>query len=298
VHVHDSAGVPEQHFGERRSRIVLLLTAATMLLEIVAGTITGSMALLADGWHMATHVAAFAITLFAYRYAARHRHDPRFVFGTGKVNALGAFASAVALAVVALMMALESLERIVTPHAIRFDEALVVAAFGLVVNAVSAFLLHGGGLEGQHRHDQNLRAAYLHVLADALTSILAIVALALGRTFGWSFLDPLMGIVGAAVIMRWSLGLLKTNSAVLLDRSVDEEIRAAIRERVEATGGTRVRELRAWRVGPQRIAAALRVHAVDGETPAELRERLASIDELAVERDVVLEVDDAARPRG
>jgi cation diffusion facilitator family transporter len=287
MHVHDHHHDPShtQRFGERRTLLVLVLTALTMVVEIAAGTAFGSMALLADGWHMGTHVAAFGITLFAYRYATRHRRDRSFAFGTGKVNALGAFASAVALAVVALMMALESIERLVTPHEIHFDEAIAVAAFGLVVNAVSAVLLHGGGREGHHRHDQNLRAAYLHVLADALTSILALVALGAGRFFGWNFLDPMMGIVGAVVIAVWARGLLRENSAVLLDRTVDPSLRVTIEERIARLGDARIEDLRVWRIGPRSSAAMLTVS--NAASARAVRETLEDVDEL---EQIVVEV--------
>ncbi len=185
--------------GERRVHLVLLLTLLTMVVEVVAGFIFNSMALTADGWHMATHAAAFGITLFAYRYARRHADNPRFSFGTGKVSVLGGFASAVALGVVAVLMAVESIHRIVEPLAIRFDEAIGVAVLGLVVNLVSAVLLKGEHHHhghGHHHEDHNLKAAYLHVLADALTSVAAIVALTFGRFLGWAVLDPVMGVVG------------------------------------------------------------------------------------------------------
>lgn len=212
--------------AEQSATRVMLLTAGMMLVEIVAGMLFGSMALLADGWHMATHVAAFGITLFAYRYARSHADNPRFTFGTGKVSVLGGFASAVALAVVALVMALESVLRMVEPQEIRFNEAIGVAAIGLLVNLVCGMLLHGHhdhdvhadcDHDGHHHHDHNLRAAYLHVVADALTSVFAIVALVSGKYFGWVLLDPLMGLVGAAVISRWAWGLVRDTGHILLD---------------------------------------------------------------------------------
>ena len=214
--------------GERRAQYVLILTAVTMVVEIIAGSIYGSMALLADGWHMGTHVAAFLIAIFAYRYARRHADNPAYTFGTGKVNALGGFASAVALAVVALVMLIESLQRLIMPHVIHFNESIVVAILGLFINIISALILresHGHFSENRHghHHDHNLQAAYIHVLADALTSLLAIIALLSGKYLGWNWLDPVMGIVGAIIISRWSYGLLKQTSPLLLDASIGKD---------------------------------------------------------------------------
>lgn len=226
-HEHDFAVINE--LGEQRTKLVLALTAVTMTVEIAAGLLFGSMALLADGWHMGTHVAAFFITIFAYRYARKHAHDPDFTFGTGKVSILGGFASSIALAVVAMVMAIESIQRLYSPEEIYFNQAIIVAAIGLVVNIASALLLdikhdHGHSHHGHHdehsghnhHHDHNLRAAYFHVLADALTSLLAIVALLSGKYFGWGWLDPTMGIVGAMVITYWAYGLIKETGPVLL----------------------------------------------------------------------------------
>jgi len=222
-HAHRFYIVNEQ--GERNTMRVIILTIVMMGIEVTAGILYGSMALLADGWHMGTHATALGITAFAYFYARRHADDPRYSFGTGKVGVLGGFTSAVVLAVVAILMSVESLERLISPEAIRFNEAIVVAIIGLVVNLVSAFLLQGGHHdhghnEAHHHHDHNLRAAYFHVLADALTSVLAIVALFAGKIFGWNWMDPFMGIVGAIIISRWAYGLLQETSKVLLDRDV------------------------------------------------------------------------------
>ncbi len=247
--------------GERRTRLVVILTAVTMVVEIVAGYLFGSMALLADGWHMGTHVAALAISLFAYRYARRHAENPRFSFGTGKVTALGGFTSAVTLAMVALLMGVESIERLVSPETIRFNQAIAVAVLGLIVNLVSAWLLHGGAgghhhhhhdahQPHHHHHDQNLRAAYMHVLADALTSVLAIVALIAGKYFGWVWMDALMGIVGAVLITRWSIGLLQDTSAVLLDSVPSESLDRAIKEAIEGDSDNRIVDLHVWQLGP------------------------------------------------
>jgi len=226
-HGHNFAIIHEK--GEQRTRQVLILTAITMAIEIIAGVVFGSMALLADGWHLGTHVAAFMITIFAYQYARKHANNPEFTFGTGKVSVLGGFASAIALAVVALAMSVESIQRILNPQEIHFNEAIGVATLGLLINAISAFLLHSRSHkhvsnEPHHHVDHNLKAAYLHVMADALTSFLAIIALFSGKLYGLNWMDPIMGIVGGVLIARWSLGLLKDTSSILLDRNTDPEI--------------------------------------------------------------------------
>lgn len=259
-HNHDFAVIHEK--GERRTTQVLVLTAVTMVIEIIAGVVFGSMALLADGWHMGTHVAAFMIALFAYKYAKRHENNVLFTFGTGKVSVLGGFASAVALAVVALVMAVESMQRILNPQKIHFNEAIVVAMLGLLVNIVCAFLLqvrHDHVSEHQHHnhHDHNLRAAYLHVLADALTSVLAIIALFSGKLFGWNWLDPIMGIVGALVITRWSLSLLKETGPILLDENIEESNMSEIKTIVELDSDNRISDLHLWKVGPNDYAAII-----------------------------------------
>jgi len=261
--------------GERNTFYVLLLTVVTMVAEIVAGVWYGSMALLADGWHMGTHVAAFLITLFAYRYARRHADNPAYSFGTGKVNVLGGFASAVALAVVALVMLVESVVRVFEPHAIQFDQAILVALLGLAVNLVSALLLkdhhhhdhgHHGHAHHDHDHhddhshsghDHNLRAAYLHVLADAMTSVLAIAALLGGKYLGLNWLDPLMGIVGALIISRWAIGLVKQSAPVLLDASINDQQRAAIRQTIEQDGDNQVADIHIWKVSGNDYAAII-----------------------------------------
>mgnify|MGYP002713034762 CR=1 FL=1 len=235
--------------GERRTRLVVLLTAVMMVVEVAAGYLYGSMALLADGWHMGTHVAALAISLFAYRYARRNAHNPRFSFGTGKVTALGGFSSAITLAMVALLMGVESVQRLVSPEIIRFNEAILVAVIGLAVNLISAWWLQGGAA-AHHHHDHNLRAAYLHVIADALTSVLAIVALFAGKYFNWIWMDPFMGIVGAVLITRWSIGLLKETSGVLLDSVPSEKVSAQIRDAIEGVSDNRIVDLHLWQLGP------------------------------------------------
>lgn len=257
-HSHDFAVMEDK--GERRTIQVLLMTAVTMVIEITAGIWFGSMALLADGWHMGTHVAAFMITILAYRYARKNQDNPLFTFGTGKVSVLGGFASAVSLAVVALVMAIESIQRIIAPQEIYFNQAIGVAALGLLINVVCAFLLqsshsHDHGHDHSHGHDHNLKAAYFHVLADALTSLLAIIALAAGKFYGWNWLDPIMGIVGALVIIRWSYGLLKETAPILLDVNTRESRALKIKENIESDQDNRIADLHLWRVGPNDYAA-------------------------------------------
>ena len=254
----------DQHSAERRTRWVIALTAVTMLVEVAAGTLTGSMALLADGWHMATHVGALGIAAFAYHMAHRHAADPRFTFGTGKVAILGGYTSAVALALVALLMAAESLSRLFEPVNVHFSEAMVVAWIGLAVNLASVWLLDDHDHDHDHQHsdhehhqDHNLRAAYLHVVADALTSVLAILALWTGSAFGWIWMDPLMGIVGALVIARWAMGLLRDTGRILLDAEDHDDLEGQIRALVEADPDTRIADLHLWRVGPESRACIL-----------------------------------------
>ncbi len=258
-HSHDFS--VKNHKGEQRTQYVLILTAITMVVEIIAGSVYGSMALLADGWHMGTHVAAFLIAVFAYRYARKHANDPAYAFGTGKVNVLGGFASAVALAVVALVMLVESLQRIIEPELIHFNEAILIASIGLFVNLVSAFLLKEDHAHAHphdhHHHDHNLRAAYLHVLADALTSLLAIIALVSGKYLGWNWLDPVMGIVGAIIITRWSYSLLKQTGPILLDASIEQEYKKAIRETIEKDSDNRISDMHVWKVGANHYAAII-----------------------------------------
>jgi len=276
--------------GETRTLIVIAITAAMMVVEVTAGLAFGSMALLADGLHMASHAVALGINAFAYVYARRHAHDLRFSFGTGKVNALGGFSGAILLAVFALMMAWESLHRLVFPVPIVFDRAILVAVVGLIVNGASMLILghqhdghdhahghhdhprddHGHG----HHHDHNLRAAYLHVLADALTSVLAIVALLAAKYAGLVWMDPLMGIVGALLVARWSLGLLRTTAEILLDHQGPEETCCKIRESLEADGVTRVTDLHLWCIGPGIYSLIASVASARPRQPADYHRRI------------------------
>lgn len=265
--------------GERRTRWVVGITAAMMVGEIVAGTAFGSMALLADGWHMGTHAAALGVAVFAYWYARRHAADPRFSFGTGKVGALGGFASAVGLGVVALLVMVESVVRLATPVEIRFGEAMAVAVLGLVVNLACAALLHGHDHD-EHHHDHNLRGAYLHVLADALTSVLAIAALAAGMFLGWNWMDPLMGVAGSLVIARWSFDLLRDTASVLLDAEVSQKRRQEVRAALEALPGAKVTDLHLWRVGPRHLAAEVVVVGEGSLTADDYRKTLADFPDI------------------
>ncbi|HKY86346.1 MAG TPA: CDF family Co(II)/Ni(II) efflux transporter DmeF [Pseudorhodoplanes sp.] len=276
--------------NERRIWLVVALTAVMMVAEIAAGAIFGSMALMADGWHMSTHAAALAISAFAYRFARKHADDARFSFGTGKAGELAAFASAVILGVIAILIAYESAIRIFAPVFIRFDEALIVAVLGLVVNLASAWLLFDRGDDHDHdhahphghhhRHDSNIRAAYLHVIADALTSVLAIVALLAGRFQGWLWLDPVIGIVGALVIARWSFGLLRSAGAVLLDMVPDGDLVARLRKSLEIDGD-RVADLHVWRLGPGHIGVIASIVSDHPGPPAVYKARLAGFAELS-----------------
>jgi cation diffusion facilitator family transporter len=262
---------------ENKVKTVFWLTTVIMVLEIAAGTWSGSMALLADGWHMGTHSAAFLIALFAYSYAKKHANNKDFSFGTGKVNSLGGFASAVALAIVALMMIIESVLRLVEPQSIHFNEAIMVAIIGLVVNVASVFILHDGHHHhhgdddhGHHHHEQDhtMKAAYFHVLADTLTSLLAIVALLFGKYLGLLWMDPLMGIVGAIVILRWSYGLIKESSEVLLDKSIKkstmDKISLALNEK-----NTVINDIHVWKIATAHQAAIIKVTAVKPLNTAE-----------------------------
>lgn len=272
-------GTDQPTEGEARTRWVVALTAVMMVAEIVAGIHFGSMALLADGWHMGTHAAALGVAIFAYRHARRHATDPRYSFGTGKVGALGGFASAVALGVVATLVVAESVVRLARPVTIRFEEALAVAILGLVVNLASAKLLHGHDHDEDH-HDHNLRGAYLHVMADALTSVLAIAALSAGMFLGWTWLDAAMGVVGGLVIAKWSLGLLRDTAAVLLDAEIPLSRRNALRAALEAPGGVEVTDLHVWRVGPRHLALEVTLVAQEPQPADYYRAALATFPDI------------------
>lgn len=286
-HRHDfNVGNPH---GERRTYIVIGITATMMLVEIVAGRAFNSMALLADGWHMSTHVAAFAITAAAYWMSRRNAQNPQYTFGTGKIGVLGGFASAIVLAVVALLMAIESIHRFLDPLPIQFGQAIGVAVIGLLVNVVCALLLkddhhHGHHHQGSHSHhheDLNLRSAYIHVLADALTSVTAIGALVMGALFGWAWMDPVMGVVGSAVIAVWAYGLVRDTSGILLDRTpADTDLPVVIREAIESDGDASIYDLHVWQVGAGQFAAIVGIVAHAPKTPEFYRELLREHEEL------------------
>ena len=278
--------------GERNTRRVIILTLSMMVIEITAGYVFGSMALLADGWHMGTHAVALSITAFAYYFARKNSDNPNYSFGTGKVGVLGGFSSAVVLAVIALLIGVESVQRLVSPQPIRFNEAIIVAFIGLVVNVISAFLLqekhhhHHDHSDHNHNHNQqfrdhNLRAAYFHVLADALTSLLAIIALFTGKAFGWVWMDPIMGIVGAIIINRWSYGLLVDSGKVLLDRDVNPEAVAEIRSLIESDADNRVSDLHVWRVGTHHLSVIISIVTHFPKSPEHYKKLLADYDEIA-----------------
>ena len=289
--------------AERRTRIVVAITAIMMVVEISSGIVFKSMALLADGWHMSTHVAAFLITAIAYHFTRRHAHDPLYSFGTGKMGVLGGFASAVLLLVVAVLMAGESLHRLFAPEAIRFNEAITIATIGLGVNLVCALLLkddhhhhhhghghqhhdhhdhaHSGEGHSHHAHDLNLRAAYLHVLADAFTSVTAIVALVAGKFYGWSWMDAVMGLVGSAVVSIWAYGLIRDTSGILLDRTPESsDLPAELRRAVEEDGSSIVSDLHVWQVTPGKFSAIVSIVAHEPRNSDFYREKFREHEEL------------------
>ena len=295
---------------EKRTWLVVALTTVMMVAEIIGGTLFGSMAVVADGWHMSTHAGALAIAALAYRFARKHARDARFSFGTGKMGELAAFSSALLLALVAVLIGYEAVRRLFEPVAIDFTEATALAVVGLGVNLASAWLLfdghhhHHGHEHGRghsdghahhahdhdhdhhhhddhdhhhhHDHDTNLRAAYVHVLADALTSVLAIVALLSARYFGLLWMDPAMALIGVAVILSWSFGLVRSAGAVLLDMVPDRHLAGTIRKRLEV-GDDRVSDLHLWRLGPGHVGVIAAVVSDRPQPPAAYKERLTGI---------------------
>lgn len=291
-YAHDHVFLGSSHDeNAKRTLWVVALTVVMMVAEIAAGYITGSMALLADGFHMATHAGALGIAAAAYSYAKRHAASAQYSFGTGKVGDLGGFASALILGLVAIGIGVESVVRLFEPTQVAFGTATWIAVVGLIVNIVSALLLSGGhnhhhGHDHGHDHthhahgqDNNLRSAYVHVLADALTSVLAIAALLAGRYLGWVWLDPVMGIVGALVIARWSWSLIRTTSGVLLDRT-DEHVAQEIRDIIEQSGDTKITDLHVWQVGPEARAAIVSVVGNASVNADMIRARLAPVHEV------------------
>ena len=273
-------GQDKKQSGEFRTFIVIAITSSMMLVEIVAGLAFGSMALLADGLHMGSHTIALSINAFAYVYARRNANNQRYSFGTGKVNTLGGYTGALLLAVVASMMAWESVERLITPTSIAFNQAIFVAVLGLVVNGASVFILgmkheHGHEHHPDHRQDHNLRSAYFHVLADAITSLLAIFALLVGKYFGAVWMDSLMGLVGAALVARWSLGLLKSTGVILLDQQSSKETQDSIRKTIE-NDDNRIVDLHLWAVGPDIYSAIISIVSRSPQQPDYYKSLLAN----------------------
>ncbi len=274
--------------AERMTQWVILLTACTMVVEIVAGWLTGSMALLADGWHMGTHVFALGITVFAYRFARRQSNNPAFTFGTGKVQSLAGFASSIVLGIVALGMAAESIHRLFSQPEIHFRQAFTVACIGLAVNLFSVFMLHQPHEDHpheddrghHHHHDHNLRAAFLHVVADALTSLLAMAALLGVRYWNLRWLDPAMGVLGAVLIVVWGFGLLRETARTLLDAGVDPATVDRIRNCLEADADNRVADLHVWTLGGGSLSVAVALVTHSPRPPEHYRQLLATFGEI------------------
>ena len=291
THGHMFLGHGHGH-AERRTRIAAAITAAFMVVEIVAGFAFGSMALLADGVHMATHVGALGLAVGAYWLARRHAQNTRFTFGSGKFGDLAAFTSAVILGLIAFGVAFESVQRLLSPVTVHYSEALPIAVLGLIVNIVSALILsapHGHDHHAGH-HDYNLRAAYVHVLADAATSVLAILALASGLLLGAAWLDPLVGLIGAGVIASWSYGLIRDSGLVLLDAEDDPDLARDIRTMIESEMNARVCDLHLWRLGPGHRGLIVSLVSPDQNTAARirdgLRQRYSSLSHVTVEVEV------------
>ena len=312
---HHNFLAPGHDNAERRTWAVIALCLAMMVAEIGGGWLFGSIALVADGLHMSTHAGALLLAALAYRYASRHAADPRFSFGTGKFGDLAGFTSAIVLAMVALLIGYEAVLRLVTPVPIRFSEAIPIACLGLAVNVASVWLLggghahhhHAGGHDHHHDHhdhdghhdhdhghghghgviarDNNMRAAIVHVLADAAVSVLVIAGLLLARRFGWQWLDPAVGIAGAAVIASWAWGLVRDTGAILLDMNPDRHMAERLRQTVESDGD-RVSDFHLWRLGPGHLGAIFCVHTGRARDPAYYRDRLrqfSAVSHLTVE---------------
>lgn len=306
MHTHDMSRWQHQHVfnegnaaAEKGTRAVMWITAVMMVVEIFAGWWFNSMALLADGWHMSSHTFAIGLSAFAYAAARRYASDPRFAFGTWKIEILGGFASAIFLLGVAVLMVFGSVERILAPQPIHYQEAILVAILGLLVNLVCAMILgnahhdHGhhhhhdhahDAHDHHHHHDLNLKSAYLHVIADAATSVLAIVALVGGMLYGWAWLDPVMGIVGAMLVAAWAKNLLVDTGKVLLDREMDHPVVEEIREVIESTGDpdeTWIADLHVWRVGRAAYSCAVSIVTHSATlTPEQVRQRLSVHEEI------------------
>lgn len=288
-HEHDFDNVTQDN--ERKTLKVIVLTGIAMCGEIIAGVLTGSMALLADGWHMGTHAFALGITYFAYVMARKYSNSSKFGFGTGKFGILSAYTSALFLGGTAIYMMVESVGRFISPLPIAFDEAILVAIIGLAVNVLSIWMLHGKsdhhhGHDHHHRghnhphHDHNLRAAYLHVVADALTSVLAIIALVAGKYFGWVFLDPVMGIIGGVLIVKWAWGLLRSSAFILLDGNKNTEIHDTVLNAIQSDGDSVVGDLHIFSLNSNAFAATITVVTKEGRNPSDYCARLSKISNL------------------
>jgi len=283
-HAHVFLGQAHER-NERKTWTVIAICSAMMLAEIVGGLFFGSVALVADGLHMSTHAGALLIAALAYTYSRRYARDDRFAFGTGKLGDLAAFTSAIALAMIALLIGYESLSRFFDPVPIAFNQAIPIAVVGLGVNLLSAYLLredheddhpHLHDHSHHHHRDHNLRAAFVHVMADAAVSVLVIIGLVAGRQFGWIWMDPLMGIIATAVILSWSWSLVRGAGAVLLDISPDQALSTKIVERLE-THGDKVSDLHLWRVGPGHMAAIVSLVSDHPQTSSAYKKRLSDL---------------------
>lgn len=283
---HTHAQTTDYSANESRTLMVVLLTTLTMAIEILAGYWTGSMALLADGWHMGTHTLALGLSYVAYRLAHFYEGSGRFSFGTGKMGVLAGYTSALFLGTTALWMIYESIGRIVDPVTIAFSEAIGITFIGLVVNLASVLILNSSTADHdhhshdnvkEHHHDHNYRAAYLHVIADTLTSFLALIALFSGRYFGWTFLDPIMGIVGGVLICRWSYTLLRSTGSILLDGEVGKDVRKKIYDLIESDNDSRIIDLHVWHIASNEIACNASIVTGQNLTAEDYRARITNL---------------------
>lgn len=269
--------------AEKKTKVAVLLTFITMIVEIIGGYIFNSMALLADGWHMSSHTLALGLSVLAYVFARKYANDSRFAFGTWKIEVLGGFTSAILLALIALLMFSHSIERLVNPSEIHYDQAIIIALIGLLVNLACAWLLKDGHdhSHGHHHHDMNLRAAYIHVITDAATSVLAIIALISGKFWGAAWLDPVMGIVGAILVSIWAYGLIRDSGKILLDAEMDAPVVQEIKEVIEQNPvKAKISDLHVWRVGKEKYACIVGLVTSENISPDYFRNLLSIHEEL------------------